>query len=243
MSEKYTAIVLAAGSGRRMNSGIPKQYMMLAGYPVIYYSLKAFEESPVDSVVLVAGEDDLAFCRSQIIEKYGFTKVSDIVAGGTERFLSVYNGLLACSDTDYILIHDGARPLLEVPDIVRSMKCVQTEKACALAVPVKDTIRVADVDGYAAGTPDRNTLWAMQTPQSFAYPLLTGAYREFFVQKQAGETPAITDDVQLVEYTSAHRIRLLMGSCRNIKITTPEDLRIAEMFLKSPDLTTRVRDV
>ncbi len=233
MSGKFTAVVLAAGSGTRMCSEVPKQYMELDGRPVIYYSLRAFEESKVDDVVLVAGEDRIAYCREQIVERFGFSKVSAVVPGGGERWSSVYQGLLACADSDYVLIHDGARPLIEVEDIHRSMECVRSKKACVLAVPVKDTIRIADDGGYARCAPDRDTLWAMQTPQSFSYELLMEAYRVFLAGHKAGEMPAVTDDAGIVERALGGRIFLLPGNCRNIKLTTPEDLVMAELLLRN----------
>ncbi|MCM1283119.1 MAG: 2-C-methyl-D-erythritol 4-phosphate cytidylyltransferase [Muribaculaceae bacterium] len=232
MEESYTAIVLSAGSGRRMHSDTPKQYLELCGHPVLYYSLKAFEESGVDSVVLVAGKDDLAYCREQLVEKYSFRKVRAVVAGGAERYLSVYNGLQACGKTDYVLIHDGARPLLTKEDIQSSMECVRREKACVLAVPVKDTIREAGPEGYAKRTPDRSTLWAMQTPQSFSRSLLMEAYRRLLERQQEGEQPVVTDDAMIVEYSMNQSIRILPGHYRNMKITTPEDLMLAEILMR-----------
>lgn len=228
----YTAVVLAGGSGRRMNRPVPKQYLELGGYPLICYSLKAFEESAVDSIVLVAAADDLSYCREQIVRRYGFRKVT-VAEGGSERYLSVYNGLQACPDTDYVLIHDGARPFLRAEEIERSMECVRSEKACVLAVPVKDTIRRADAEGYAAGTPKRSELWAMQTPQSFSYSLIMEAYRILFDRQREGDFPEITDDAMIVEYALDRRIRILPGSYQNIKITTPEDLLLAEALLES----------
>lgn len=231
MGERFTAVVLAAGSGTRMCSEVPKQYMELCGRPVIYYSLKAFEDSRVDSVVLVTGEDRITYCREQIVERFGFSRVSAVVPGGSERWSSVYQGLLACAGSDYVLIHDGARPLLEVEDIHRSMECVRSKKACVLAVPVKDTIRVADREGCVLETPDRDTLWAMQTPQSFSYELLMEAYRVFLAGHKAGEMPAVTDDAGIVERALGRRSFLLPGNARNIKLTTPEDMMLAELLL------------
>lgn len=231
--EKYTAIVLSAGAGSRMHSQIPKQYMDLCGYPVIYYSLKAFEESEVDEIVLVAGKQDVEFCRQQIVDKYNFSKVRAVVAGGGERCFSVYEGLKAASGSDYVLIHDGARPMLSVASIRLSMETVAVEKACVLAVPAKDTIKVADGDGYSVSTPDRSRLWAVQTPQSFSTDLLEEAYRRFFVARDNGqELLTVTDDAMLVEQMTGHKVRLIAGNYTNLKITTPEDLLIAETFLK-----------
>lgn len=225
------AIVLSAGVGSRMHSDIPKQYMDLNGYPVIYYALRAFEESDVDSIVLVTSPEDVAFCRKNIVEKYGFTKVRAVVGGGAERYLSVYEGLKA-TDADYVLIHDGARPLIDTESIRLCMETVAREKACVLATRVKDTIKVADTDGYAVQTPDRSTLWAVQTPQGFSRELLMQAYDRLFGQIQAGAlTITITDDAMIVEQMTGQRVRLIEGKYTNIKITTPEDLDVARIFL------------
>ena len=232
--EKYTAIVLSAGSGRRMHSEIPKQYMDLCGYPVLYYSLKAFEESAVNEIVLVTGALDIEFCRKEIVEEYGFSKVAAIVAGGSERYLSVYEGLKVASDAYYVLIHDGARPLIDEDLIRRSMETVVREKACVPGVPVKDTIKVTDHDGYAAATPNRSSLWAVQTPQCFSVELLTQSYRRLFAaEEQGAELPAVTDDAMLVEQMTGHKVKIINGNYTNIKITTPEDLLMAKSFLQT----------
>ena len=159
MSEKYTAIVLSAGSGSRMKSSVPKQYMDLLGKPVLYYSLFAFQTSDVDEIILVTGAKDIEYCRKQIVDKYSLTKVKHIVPGGDERYKSVYEGLKAAKGADYILIHDGARPMLDKDIITRSMISVKKDRACVVAVPVKDTIKIVDEDNYAVSTPDRSTLW------------------------------------------------------------------------------------
>lgn len=231
--KRFVAIVLAAGTGSRMNSDIPKQYMKLGDYPVLYYSLKAFEESDVESVILVSGAPDIAYCRKEIVERYGFRKVYAVVAGGKERYLSVYEGLKAVSQADYVLIHDGARPLIDQESIRRSMDVVETEKACVLATPVKDTIKVSDDAGYVMETPKRSRLWAIQTPQSFSYDLIMQAYAKLFLVQQAGDMlPLMTDDAMIVEQMSGHKVKLVQGKNENIKITTPEDLGVAELFLK-----------
>lgn len=229
---RFCAIVLAAGVGSRMHSDVPKQYMQLEGYPVLYYALKAFEESMVDSIVLVTAEENIAFCQKEIVERYNFHKVHAVVAGGSERYLSVYEGLKA-AEADYVLIHDGARPLIDQESISRSMEYVVNERACVLATPVKDTIKIADAAGYAQNTPDRNTLWAVQTPQSFEKGLLMDAYERLFEHMQAGHLQIpITDDAMIVEQMMGQKVRLVEGNYTNIKITTPEDLLIAKLFLK-----------
>ena len=229
MSEKYTAIVLSAGSGSRMRSSVPKQYMDLLGKPVLYYSLFAFQTSDVDEIILVTGAKDIEYCRKQIVDKYSLTKVKHIVPGGDERYKSVYEGLKAAKGADYILIHDGARPMLDKDIITRSMISVKKDRACVVAVPVKDTIKIVDEDNYAVSTPDRSTLWQVQTPQTFSYPLILAAYEKVLAKQVDG----ITDDTMVAEYQSDVRVKLIEGSYDNMKITTPEDITVAEALLKT----------
>lgn len=153
--EKFTAIVLAGGTGKRMHSHIHKQYLTLAGKPVLYYALKAFEESDITDIILVTGADEEAYCKRKIIDKYHIGKVKAIVPGGVERYHSVYAGLCAAEGADYVLIHDGARPLVSADIIKRSMQAVKEYRACVAGMPVKDTIKIADEDGYAKLTPER----------------------------------------------------------------------------------------
>jgi 2-C-methyl-D-erythritol 4-phosphate cytidylyltransferase len=229
---KTAAVVLSAGTGSRMKSDIPKQYLPLNGKPVIYYSLKAFEESAVDEIVLVAGAQDIDFCRTEIVEKYGFQKITRIVPGGKERYDSVFEGIRILQETDYVLIHDGARPMLTGDIISRSIACAQKEKACVVGMPVKDTIKVIDANNYASVTPDRRSLWLVQTPQTFALSLLLQAYEELHRRQDAGEVVLpVTDDAMLVEQMTGAKVKLIEGSYQNIKITTPEDLDVAELFL------------
>ena len=226
--EKFAAIVLAAGSGRRMGSTIQKQYLSLAGKPVLYYSLKAFEESSVDYVILVTGAGEEAYCRKEIIERYGITKVTGIVPGGKERYHSVFAGLRAAAGADYVLIHDGARPLVSEDIILRSMETVRQCKACVVGMPVKDTIKVVDKDHVAVDTPNRKSLWQVQTPQTFSYDLIYHAYQKILQQ----ENETITDDAMVFDMVTGQNVKVIEGSYRNIKITTPEDMMIAEMYLK-----------
>lgn len=226
--EKFTAIVLAGGTGKRMHSHIHKQYLELAGNPVLYYALKAFEESDVTDIVLVTGADEKTYCQREIIEKYHISKVKAIVPGGAERYHSVYAGLCAADGADYVLIHDGARPLVTYDIICRSMEAVKEYHACVAGMPVKDTIKIADEDGYASMTPERSKVWQIQTPQSFSYPLIYEAYHKML----ANEDSAITDDAMVVERMTNQPVKLIEGSYSNIKITTPEDMLIAEMYLK-----------
>ncbi|MCD8110938.1 MAG: 2-C-methyl-D-erythritol 4-phosphate cytidylyltransferase [Clostridiales bacterium] len=229
---KHVAIVLAAGKGSRMQSDIPKQFMRLAGRPVICYALQSFEESFIDEIILVTGEGQNAYCKKEIVEKYGFSKVRQIVSGGKERYDSVYQGLRAAGDCDYVYIHDGARPFLDADILNRARQCVEEYEACAAGMRVKDTIRVADEHGVIRHTPERKYVWQMQTPQVFSYSLVKSAYDRLF---QKGDFCGITDDVMVVERMLSCPVRLFEGSYRNIKITTPEDILVAQLFLESQE--------
>lgn len=229
--QKYAAIVLAAGSGKRMNSKVHKQYLIIQDRPVLYYSLKAFEDSAVDEIVLVVGKGEEEFCRREIVDKYGISKVKAIVEGGKERYHSVFEGLKQTSDADYVLIHDGARPFVNQDIIRRCMQEVQKYQACVVGMPVKDTIKIADEEGYAKQTPDRKNVWMIQTPQTFSYALIYEAYEEMLKT----EDTAITDDAMVLERIKGKKSKLIEGSYRNIKITTPEDLLIANVYLQHPE--------
>lgn len=230
-TQKYAAIVLAAGSGKRMNSKVHKQYLIIQDRPVLYYSLKAFEDSAVDEIVLVVGKGEEKFCRKEIVDKYGISKVKAIVEGGKERYHSVFEGLKQTSDADYVLIHDGARPFVNQDIIRRCMQEVQKYQACVVGMPVKDTIKIADEEGYAKQTPDRKNVWMIQTPQTFSYALIYEAYEEMLKT----EDTAITDDAMVLERIKGKKSKLIEGSYRNIKITTPEDLLIANVYLQHPE--------
>lgn len=229
--QKYTAIVLAAGSGKRMNSKVHKQYLIIQDRPVLYYSLKEFEDSAVDEIVLVVGKGEEKFCRKEIVDKYGISKVKAIVEGGKERYHSVFEGLKQTSDADYVLIHDGARPFVNQDIIRRCMQEVQKYQACVVGMPVKDTIKIADEEGYAKQTPDRKNVWMIQTPQTFSYALIYEVYEEMLKT----EDTAITDDAMVLERIKGKKSKLIEGSYRNIKITTPEDLLIANVYLQHPE--------
>ncbi len=229
--EKITAIVLAGGTGKRMNSAVPKQYLPLAGKPVLYYSLAAFAKSEVTDIILVTGAGEIAYCKQEIVEKYNIPKVRAVVAGGRERYDSVYQGLVAAEGADYVLIHDGARPLVTQDIIARAIEGAKAYQACVVGMPVKDTIKIADAGGYADKTPDRSMVWQVQTPQAFSYTLVKNAYEKVLAGNEAG----ITDDAMVVERACGYPVKLIKGSYQNIKITTPEDLPVAEVYLRMPE--------
>lgn len=225
----YTAIVLAAGKGTRMNSKIQKQFLEVEGKPVIYYSLKCFQESPlIRDIILVTGEESLSYCKEEIVKRFGFSKVKKVTAGGKERYDSVYAGLCACDNTDYVLIHDGARPFVTEEILERTCLSVKETGACVVGMPAKDTIKISDRNKMVESTPAREKVWLVQTPQAFRYSLIKEAYESIRCKDMSG----ITDDAMIVEQESGVKVALVHGSYENLKITTPEDLIIAEAFLR-----------
>lgn len=229
MAGKNTAIVLAAGQGKRMHTAVQKQFLEISGKPLVYYSLKCFEDSPlIDDIILVTGEDMIGYCEKEIIEKFQISKVHKVIAGGKERYDSVYEGLLACEDTDYVFIHDGARPFITEEILERGLAAAKETGACVIGMPSKDTVKLADDADCVEETPDRRKVWTIQTPQIFSYDLILSAHKSIREKNMS----AITDDAMVVEQETNIKIRLAEGSYRNIKITTPEDLAIAEIFAK-----------
>lgn len=261
--KRCTAVVLAAGSGRRMHAATAKQFMELAGRPLVWYSLQAVEHSEIiDDCILVTGVTDISFVRREIVEKYGFQKVTSVIAGGNERYASVCNAMRYIAEgrqpvpneDGYVFIHDGARPFLTEEILRNTYKEAQRYGACVAAVPSKDTIKIADEEGFAVSTPDRRLVWNIQTPQVFDTKLITAAYGELekTLQRLSGQGTAggnvsaqgpgiqgkadqcfrVTDDASVVELFTDHKVKLAMGAYENIKITTPEDISTAEGFLK-----------
>lgn len=228
MKPKVTAIVLAAGKGSRMQNTIPKQYLPLAGKPVLFYPLCAFAESKADAIVVVTGEGEEEFCRNEIIKRYGINKIECIITGGKERYDSVYKGLLAAKGADYVLIHDGARPLISVATIDKAIEEVKQRGACVVGMPVKDTIQLAAEDASITETPPRSMTWMAQTPQCFSYAIIESSYRK---AQKANDT-SLTDDAMAVRKYSNALVYLIEGSYHNIKVTTPEDIAIAETLLR-----------
>ena len=238
--ERTSAIVLAAGSGKRMESSTKKQYMLLREKPVIYYSLKAFQESFIDEIVLVVSPGDIEFCQKEIVGRYGFSKVRHIIEGGKERYHSVAAGLNSISECDFVFIHDGARPLVTEEILNRALSCVKEFKGCVVGMPVKDTIKIADKEGYISSTPDRKLVWMVQTPQVFEYTLIKKAYDKLIMKEKdlMKEGTTITDDAMVVEKFMGHPVKLAFGSYENINITTPEDIITAENFIKDRESKT-----
>lgn len=232
-----TAILLAGGRGKRMGTAQSKMYLRIHDKPVLYYALDVFEKSGViDEVILVAGKGQISYCRQEIVEKYGFSKVRAIVEGGAERYHSVWEGLRVLEKENkkggYVFIHDGARPFISEEILKRSYEEVCRSRACVVGMPVKDTIKIADEKGCIRMTPNRNLVWQIQTPQVFSEELIIPAYREVIRKEKdlLGQGIQITDDAMVVENVCGCPIHLVEGSYANLKITTPEDLEIARIF-------------
>lgn len=229
MEIRTSGIVLAAGRGERMQSLVPKQYMPLCGKPMIYYALRAFEESSVDEVILVVAAGEEEYCLKEIVSRYSMTKVTAIVPGGKERADSVLSGIRAARGT-YVLIHDGARAFVTPALIDRMAAAASQYDAAVAAVPEKNTIRTVDPEGFSVSTPDRCTLREMQTPQAFRREVLLRAYEK--LAKDGTDLSLMTDDAMIAERGAGARIRLIDGEYTNLKVTTPEDLLFGEAILR-----------
>lgn len=223
------ALIPAAGMGKRMGASMNKQYLQLGGMPIVAHTLQVFQDSPlIEGIILVTPEDEIPYCRREVVEKYRLSKVLDVVPGGSERQHSVRNGLHALQDRissdDIILIHDGVRPFIDESILLQSISLASTGVGALVAVQSKDTIKVVH-DGTVVATPDRSTLWQAQTPQSFRFEQILAAHHQALQEGFLG-----TDDCSLLERFNG-TVKIVNGSYRNIKITTPEDLVLAEAFL------------
>ncbi|AFS79313.1 2-C-methyl-D-erythritol 4-phosphate cytidylyltransferase IspD [Gottschalkia acidurici 9a] len=223
-----SVIVVAAGMGKRMRSSINKQYLLLKDRPILSYTIDKFENNQyVDEIIIVTREEEIEYCMANVIERYKFKKVKGVIPGGNERQDSVYNGLKKVNPKcNIVLIHDGVRPFIRDSDINKMIEKTMTHKACVVGVKVKDTIKVVDSENNIVDTPDRNTLWAVHTPQCFSYELILKAH-----ERCKEEGLLVTDDSMLVEKLGG-KVKMIEGNYDNIKITTPEDLYIAESILK-----------
>lgn len=236
MKEHTIAIVLAAGQGKRMNSTVRKQYLLIQDKPVLYYTLKAFEDSFIDEILLVVGDGEKEYCQENIVDKYGFSKISNIVIGGKERYHSVYQALVWIENNrktySYVFIHDGARPFISEEVLKKAYDTVKVKDACIVGVPVKDTIKMVGKDGVVIHTPDRSTLWTVQTPQVFSYNKIKNAYDKLITVENSGKLEVtITDDAMVMETFGDTLVCVVEGSYENIKITTPDDMILAEYIL------------
>ena len=225
---KVAAVIVAAGVGVRMGAAIPKAYLPLAGKPILAHTLEVFEAAPeVEEVTLVVNPPDLEYCQEKVINPFGFKKVLRLVPGGKERQDSVYHGLkvLREQEVDLVLVHDGVRPLITTGLIRQIIHAAQKHGAAIPGLPAHETIKRVSPQGEVVGTLDRRDLWLIQTPQGFKAELLWRAFLEAYSRGFYG-----TDEASLVEQLGAP-VAVLTGSPYNIKITTPEDLRLAELLL------------
>ncbi|QOX78043.1 2-C-methyl-D-erythritol 4-phosphate cytidylyltransferase [Trichlorobacter lovleyi] len=223
------ALIPAAGMGKRMGASMNKQYLQLGGIPIVARTLQVFQDSPlISGIILVIPEDEIPYCRREVVEKYQLSKVLHVVPGGSERQHSVLNGLQALQEhaasDDIILIHDGVRPFIDEPILQQSIDLAATGVGALVAVQTKDTIKVVQ-NGAVISTPERSTLWQAQTPQSFRFEQILAAHHQALQEGFLG-----TDDCSLLERFNG-TVKIVNGSYRNIKITTPEDLVLAEAFL------------
>lgn len=227
--EKLTAVIVAGGSGRRMGAAVPKQYLELDGVPVLVHTLRTFAGwELLDEIVLVTAEDQIRYCREQIIERYGIPKIRTVTAGGDERHESVYRGLLACEDADYVFIQDAVRPFVTVEILKRGWETVRRFGTAVCGVPAKDTVKIAGADGIVTQTPPRELVWMVQTPQIFRYQLIRDAYEAIRKTDRTG----ITDDAMVMEAGGQMPVHMFAGDYTNIKITTPDDLLTGEAILR-----------
>jgi 2-C-methyl-D-erythritol 4-phosphate cytidylyltransferase len=219
-NQKIGAVIVAAGKGERMG-GVDKMFALLGGESVLARVVSVFEQcNSIDQIVIVLGEQNLEQGK-KLVAQAGFSKVTDVCPGGKLRQDSVAAGLEMLKSCHWVVIHDGARPLLTVALIEDGVQAAKETSAAVAAVPVTDTIKVAGDDRFVHGTPPRQNLWAVQTPQVFRSDIITNAYRQI-----KGEA---TDDASLVERLG-YRVKLYMGSYDNIKITTANDLALAEIL-------------
>ncbi len=220
--EKVGAIIAAAGSSQRMG-GVDKVFVELAGKPLLTYVLDVFQQCKVvDEVVLVLNQRNLEQGK-RLVEEGGFAKVRGVCPGGERRQDSVAEGLKRLEGCQWVVIHDGARLCLTLDLIERGLGEARQTGAAIAAVPVKETIKIVEAEGTIQNTPRRENLWVAQTPQIFRFDIIREAYGQ-------GKSE-VTDDAALVE-ALGYKVRIYMGSYDNIKVTTPEDLALAETILK-----------
>jgi 2-C-methyl-D-erythritol 4-phosphate cytidylyltransferase len=220
---EFGVVVVAAGKGSRMGSTESKQYLLMDQKPILVHTLEIFQSiAEVSSIVLVVGEGDEVRCRLYA-EQYKLSKVDTILSGGSERQSSVFKGLRALpANTEWVLIHDGVRPFVAVTDVIACWQQAITDGAAVLAVPLKDTVKIVNIDRFIESTPDRSSLWAIQTPQAFRLADLLVAHERAAADEFIG-----TDDAMLMERLGS-KVAIVEGRYSNIKITTPEDLAWAE---------------
>ena len=233
---KCTAVMLAAGMGLRMGGEIRTQYLMLGGMPMFLHSIRTMQESPIITDIVVTVHKDDVEIVTDLLDEYGCgEKVRKVVVGGKERVHSVARGLESIDwPCDYVFIHDCARPFLDQPTLERLFDTVQRTRACVAGVPAKDTVKIVDENSDVETTPNRASVWIVQTPQVFELDLIRNAHRKALAEEDylASRGIILTDDAMVAELSGECRVRMVMATYRNIKITTPEDLVIGDAFLK-----------
>ncbi|SFG50494.1 IspD/TarI family cytidylyltransferase [Oribacterium sp. WCC10] len=272
---KVYAIILAAGSGRRMHSKEKKQFMKILDKPLFCWSAEKFDSHPsIDGIIITTADEDIPYmktltCFNDITgdkdtheKTYPLQKIKAIVKGGKERYNSVFNGLDAIREIEHIattdnvtsertsdkgsfsamqtfsepivLIHDCARPMVNSAIIDDAIRYAFKYHAAVIGMPVKDTIKIIDDEHFVKSTPERSSVWLMETPQSFDFSLIYGAYSKLIAQEKEGRLMIpVTDDAMVVESFSGARVRVVAGTYENIKVTTPEDVKIAELYLRN----------
>jgi 2-C-methyl-D-erythritol 4-phosphate cytidylyltransferase/2-C-methyl-D-erythritol 2,4-cyclodiphosphate synthase len=235
---KTVAIIPAGGAGKRLKAQKAKQYLLLKNLPVLVHTLKVFQKAEIiDEIILVLPPDDVASAQQQLINKYGLTKLSAVVAGGKERQDSVRNGLAAITgECDIVVIHDAVRPFVTRELIYQVVDAAKSFEAASVGVKAKDTIKETKKDNLVAATIPRQNLWLTQTPQAFKFDLLKKAYTAAYSEKYYG-----TDDASLIERIGA-KVKMIDGSYENIKITTPEDLIMAQALMKNKSVEVNFRN-
>jgi 2-C-methyl-D-erythritol 4-phosphate cytidylyltransferase len=220
---QFCVVVVAAGRGSRMGAAESKQYLLMDEKPILVHTLEIFQNiAEVSGIALVVGEGDEGRCR-QYAEQYKLSKVKTILSGGSERQSSVLKGIRALpAETEWVLVHDGVRPFVTKADVLACWQQAVEAGAAVLAVPLKDTVKIVNNDRYIESTPDRSSLWAIQTPQAFRLVDLLAAHEQALIDQFIG-----TDDAMLMERLGT-KVAIVEGNYNNIKITTPEDLAWAE---------------
>ncbi len=225
---KVTVLVPAAGSGTRMGKGVKKQFLLLAGRPVLAHTLQFFEQiKEVSEIIPIVPQDELEHCLEDCVDGQNLKKVKRVVPGGHQRQDSVFNGLKSVEPgTDVVMVHDGVRPFLTPELVDELLKALDVCDGAILAVPAKDTLKEVTKDGVVKKTLDRKSCYQVQTPQAFRYHVLKNAFEKAYADGFYG-----TDEASLVERCGG-KVKVVTGSYSNIKITTPEDMVMAEALLK-----------
>ena len=225
---KTVAIIPAAGSSKRMQNNVSKQYLLLDGVPVLARTLEIFQRSPgIDEIFLIVPETDIDYAHKHIVDRYAISKVTNILAGGKERQDSVRNGIDALGgDHDIVVIHDGVRPFISEELIHSAILEASRVRAVTVGVPVKDTVKSINRHGIVVKTLNRNQLWLTQTPQAFERDVIKKAYEAAYRNNYYG-----TDDASLVERIGV-KVMMIRGSYDNIKITTQDDIMLAEILTR-----------